>query len=84
MNMKSIVREVDMQIMGERCHIQIFKRENGTYFAITRFSNMDAIISDGRTIDEVLARHAGTLPVAIDSRRLKKQRLLLENIMRMP
>lgn len=82
MNKLPIVREVELLIMGEHCQIQVFGRENGTYFALTKFSDTDAIISDGRSIDEVLTRHKCSLPVAIDSRRLK-QRLMLETLKRM-
>jgi hypothetical protein len=76
-----IIREMEMEVMGECFRVQIYRRENGTYFALTRFSDVDAIISDGRTIDEVLERHAGSLPMAIDSRRSRK-RLLEANEVR--
>lgn len=79
MKTQPIVREIEMLIMGERCRIQVYGRSNGTFYALTRFSETDAIISDGPTIDAVLARHAGTLPMAIHSRRLK-QRALLEGL----
>lgn len=80
MNTLPIVREMEIMIMGERCRVQVYGQQNGKFSAFTRFSETDAIISDGSTIDEVLARHAGILPVAIHSRWLKKL-VLMEKLM---
>lgn len=75
-----ILRELEVMIMGQRCQVQVYGGNGGKYFALTRFSETDAIISDGATIDEVLARHAGTLPMAVHSRQVRK-RLALSDLL---
>lgn len=67
MNQMPIILEEKMEFMGKQYQVQIFGRE-GTFCALTRFSDVDAIITDGHTISEVLKRHAVSLPIAIDCR----------------
>lgn len=68
MNKMPIILEEKMELMGKQYQVQVFSREGGTFCALTRFSDVDAIITDGRSISEVLKRHAVSLPLAIDCR----------------
>jgi hypothetical protein len=58
-----------MEVMGMRCRIQVYEQGYGRYFALTRISDNDAIISDGESLKEALKRHVQSLPMAISSRR---------------
>jgi len=62
------ILETSVQIAGCDYEIKVFRRSNGKYFAQTRFSENDSIVSDGTSIEETLRVHANSLPLAISCR----------------
>jgi hypothetical protein len=67
-----MVRKTEVLIMGEIFDVEIFARENGKGFALTRYATEDVIITDGRNVEDALQRHSAVLPLAIDCRSRKK------------
>jgi len=63
-----LVHEEDISVNGLDCHITIYHQGETKYFAITRFSDNDAFICDGFSMEAVLAKHRGTIPLAISCR----------------
>lgn len=64
-----IVHKGLCQVGGKDYEILVYSC-NGRHFAKTVFAPEDIIISDGRTVDEVLSRHQRLLPLAINSRQI--------------
>jgi hypothetical protein len=56
------------QILGRQYEIRVFRRSNGKHFAMTRFSDSDTIVSDGRSIEETLRVHSDCLNLAVSCR----------------
>jgi hypothetical protein len=56
------------QISGRPYEIRVFRRANGKHFAMTRFSDSDTIVSDGRSIEETLRVHSDCLSLAVSCR----------------
>ena len=63
-----MVRKSEVTIMGIDFSIEVFSRENGKGFALTRYSHEDVIISDGQNIEDAFTRHNLVLPLAIGCR----------------
>lgn len=63
-----MVSRAEVTIMGKDFSIELFLRENGKGFALTRYSQEDVIITDGRDIEDAFARHKMALPLAIGCR----------------
>lgn len=59
--------EAVVHVMDLPCSIRVFRRMNGRHFALTHFSEYDAIITDGLSAEEVLERHAHHLSLALSS-----------------
>ena len=74
----NVVRRSELKVAGIRYGVQIFSRGDGNFFARTKLRDGDVIIIDGTSIEEVLARHRFSLPIAIDCRRRKNKRTVLK------
>jgi len=55
-------------VMGSEFWVEIFTRANGKSFALTRYSPVDIIITDGLNAEDAYARHNVVLPLAVGSR----------------
>lgn len=67
----SIAHETTLRVADKTYNVQIFSCDNGKYFAFTRFSDRDAIIIDGASVQEALEKHVLCLPLAVGCRRAK-------------
>ena len=67
----TIVHESELNVQGKAYSVQVCRRDNGKCFAITRFSECDAIINDGTSIEDTLERHLFSLPFAVGCRSLR-------------
>jgi hypothetical protein len=65
----TVVHEAGLNVLGQPYNVQVFGRDNGKYFALTRFSDSDIMIIDGISLEEVLERHCFSLPIAVGCRR---------------
>lgn len=65
---KPLICDVEMDVLGIRCHVEVYDQGNGRCFALTRFSDHDAIISDGEDLKDALRRHTCALPMAVSCR----------------
>jgi hypothetical protein len=63
-----IVHETEMRVAGKNFKVQVFSRDNGKYYSLTRLGDSDVIIIDGTSIEDVLTRHSFSLPIAIGCR----------------
>jgi hypothetical protein len=61
-------------VYGQHCRIEIYRQGQRNFFAMTRFDENDAIICDGFSVDEVLAKHRGAIPLALGSRLSSRRR----------
>ena len=68
MNESDSILKTSLQISGRPYEIRVFRRDNGKHFAMTRFSEDDAIVSDGNTLEETLALHSDCLSLAVSCR----------------
>ncbi len=68
-----LVHESDIEVLGDRYQIKVFCRGDGRHFAKTLFGDDDIIINDGASLEEVLAKHARLLPLAISSRKIMQE-----------
>ncbi|MDD2540873.1 MAG: hypothetical protein PHH28_07490 [Desulfuromonadaceae bacterium] len=63
-----MVRKSKVTILGIDFSIEVFLRENGKSFALTRYTHEDVIITDGRNSEDAFRRHRQVLPLAIGCR----------------
>lgn len=70
MENSQLAHQMTCDFDGEEYLIEVFLRPGGSYFARTVFSPQDVIISDGVSLEEVLDKHQGLLPLAVHSRQL--------------
>ena len=68
MDQVMMVYQEEMRVYGQNCRIEIYHQGRKNFFAVTRFDENDAIICDGFSLDEVLAKHRGAIPLALSSR----------------
>jgi hypothetical protein len=69
----TLVHQVQIELEGDRYHVQVYCREDGRHFAKTHLGGEDIIINDGMTLDEVLERHTELLPLAVSTRKVRQQ-----------
>lgn len=65
---KPLICDVEMDVLGIRCHVEVYDQGNGRCFALTRFGDHDAVISDGEDLKDALRRHTCALPMAVSCR----------------
>jgi len=70
-----LIYEEEITVLGRQCRIEIYLQQAGKYFAITRFTESDAFICDGFSVDEVLAKHRGAIPLALGCRIASPKRM---------
>lgn len=63
-----MVGELIFDVAGEKYAIEVLNKGMGRWCALTRFSETDIIISDGRSPKDALERHRFVLPIAVDCR----------------
>lgn len=68
MEQELLVHEEDFIVNGQNCRISLYHRGDARFFAMTRFSVNDAFICDGFSVEEVLAKQRGAMPLAISCR----------------
>lgn len=62
-----ITDETVVHVMDLPYSIKVFRRINGRHFAVTRFSEYDAIITDGASAEAVVEQHAYHLSLALSA-----------------
>ncbi len=65
---KPVICVVELEVLGMNCRIQVYDQGCGRCMALTRFSDYDAVISDGANLKEALNCHVRSLPMAVSSR----------------
>lgn len=68
----TIVHKELCRVAGKEYEIFVYLCQ-GRHFAQTVFAPDDVIISDGSSVDEVLARHCQLLPLAVNSRQILRE-----------
>ncbi len=63
-----LVHEEEISVNGRNCRIDIYRQGAGKFFAMTRFSENDAFISDGFSVAEALAKQRVAIPLAMSCR----------------
>jgi hypothetical protein len=63
-----LVLETTLKAMGKEYPVRIFQSPGGKHFAMTSFSDTDIIVSDGVLLEDTLAAHARSLPLAVSCR----------------
>jgi hypothetical protein len=64
-----LVWKTDISLMGMEVSVEVFTRKNGKSFAVTRYSDVDIIITDGQNEEDAILQHCLVLPMAIDCRK---------------
>ncbi|HJV35722.1 hypothetical protein [Geomonas sp.] len=64
------IHSSELEVNGEYFSIAIYSSAAGSYFAKTCLGEDDVIITDGRSVDDALAKHQNLLPLAIGTREL--------------
>ncbi len=67
-----LVHKSEIELHGDSYQIMIYCRKDGRHFAQTHLGENDIIINDGSSLEEVLAKHERLLPLAINSRRIRR------------
>ena len=68
MNEGNIVHETELSVAEKIYRVQVFSRDSGKCYSLTKLGENDVIIIDGTSIDDVLERHRFSLPLAINCR----------------
>lgn len=63
-----LVHEEDVWVQGQNCRIDIYRLGAQKFYAMTRFSENDAFISDGFSLAEVLRKQRMAIPLAVSCR----------------
>ena len=73
MSEELLVHKAEFDLNGDRFEILVYCRDDGKFFAKTRFGENDIIINDGQSLEEALSKHERILPLAVTSRHLLHQ-----------
>jgi hypothetical protein len=68
MGKEFLVHGEETSLDGQNCRIDVYYRGERGYYSITRFNEHDAFICDGFSVEEVLTKHRGVMPLAISCR----------------
>jgi uncharacterized protein YbcI len=68
MSGEKLVHSTEVDLNGDQYEIQVFRRDDGRFFARTSFGENDIIIHDGTSLEEVLSKHEQVLSLAVTSR----------------
>jgi hypothetical protein len=63
-----LVHEEELSLNGQNCRIGIYYQGERRFFAMTRFSDNDAFICDGSSVEEVLEKQRVAIPLAMSCR----------------
>ena len=77
MSSETLVHKTEVELLGDRYTIVIFLRGDGRYTATTCFTDEDIIMNDGDSIEEALHKHEQLLPLAVSSRKMRRDSLHL-------
>ena len=69
----TLMHVAELEIGGTSYPMSVYCRKDGRYFALTRLTGKDIIISDGCSPEAALARHREALPLAVDSRMILRE-----------
>lgn len=70
---ETLVHKAHVKVDGDRYQVLVYCRDDGRYFAKTRLGGGDIIINDGMTLEDVLIKHENLLPLAVYTRRMRRQ-----------
>jgi|GEM_PF-6812924 len=59
------IKKMNVSVMDVPCSIEVCRRSNGKHFAVTSFSDLDAIITDGSSAEETIEEHSRNLSYAL-------------------
>jgi len=68
-----LVHKCIFHVAGQDYEVAVYTRPDGSHVAKTSFSQVDVIINDGISLDEVLAKHRRVLPLAVNSRQILRE-----------
>ncbi|HEY3306992.1 MAG TPA: hypothetical protein VGJ93_00925 [Desulfuromonadaceae bacterium] len=71
---KKLVHKDHVIHEGKAYQILVYKSTSGRLFAETPLGIDDIIINDGASLEDVLEKHNNILPLAITSRKIRKDR----------
>ena len=64
-----MVWKTEVTLMGTAFGVEVFTRDNGKSFALTRYTPEDIFITDGRNEEDALIQHSLVLPLAVGCRK---------------
>jgi hypothetical protein len=68
-----LVHKSIFHVAGQDYEVAVYTRPDGAHVAKTSFSPVDVIVNDGRSLDDVLAKHRRVLPLAVNSRQILRE-----------